>query len=135
MKLMYLIEGLDVFMEVVCTDRLMDDLKRVLFQSDSKFIVKNIKAHAFPSDKQSTENNNETDASETIWFPMSIWELDRCHHLHTTYQPDMDSRHPGFSDKAYRARREHIAQIAFTFRHGDSIPKVEYTLDEVKTWG
>jgi len=132
-SLIYFLLGLDVFMEVICTDKLMDDLKRVLFQSDSKFIVKNIKAHALSLDKQSKEINNEN--NDIIWFPMSIWDLDRCHHLHTSYQPDMDSRHPGFSDKAYRVRREHIAQIAFSFRHGDSIPKVEYTVDEVKTWG
>jgi tyrosine 3-monooxygenase len=128
-------DGLDVFMEVICTDKLMDDLKRALFQSDSKFIVKNIKAHAAGSDKQTKEGNNETGSTDIIWFPMSIWELDKCHHLHTSYQPDMDSRHPGFSDKAYRARREHIAKIAFSFRHGDPIPVVEYTPDEVKTWG
>ena len=127
--------GLDVFMELCCTDKLMDDLKRVLFQSEAKFIVKNIKAHAAASDASSTANNKERIKDEVIWFPMSIWELDRCHHLHTNYQPDMDSRHPGFTDKAYRARREHIAQIAFSFRHGDAIPKVEYTPDEVKTWG
>lgn len=133
---MILLLGLDVFMEVVCTDRLMDDLKRVLFQSDSKFIVKNIKVNtSSPSDKQSKEGKGEIATNDIIWFPMTIWELDRCHHLHTNYQPDMDSRHPGFSDKAYRARREHIAQVAFSFRHGDTIPRVEYTPDEVKTWG
>ena len=127
--------GLDVFLEVVCTDKLMDDLKSVLLQSDSKFIVKNIKAHASSSDKGSKAAAAEKEKKNVIWFPMSIWELDRCHHLHTSYQPDMDSRHPGFSDKAYRARREHIAKVAFSFRHGDCIPNVEYTLDEVKTWG
>ncbi|CAF3553613.1 unnamed protein product [Rotaria sordida] len=127
--------GLDIFMEVLCTDKLMDDLKRDLFQSDSKFIIKNIKTHAATLGKESKETNNENDTNDIIWFPMSIWDLDKCHHLHTNYQPDMDSRHPGFSDKAYRARRERIAEIAFDFRHGDVIPKVEYTLDEVKTWG
>jgi hypothetical protein len=122
-------------MEVICTDKLMDNLKRVLFQSDSKFIVKNIKVNGTSSDKQSKGVNNESNTDDIIWFPMSIWELDKCHHLHTNYQPDMDSRHPGFSDKAYRARRETIAQVAFAFRHGDIIPRVEYTVDEVKTWG
>ncbi|CAF1422968.1 unnamed protein product [Adineta steineri] len=131
-------EGLDVFMEVICTDKLMDDLKRGLLQSDSKFVLKNIKAHAssssLSSGKESKEKNTENNTSDIIWFPMSIWDLDKCHHLHTSYQPDMDSRHPGFSDKGYRARREHIAQVAFSYRHGDLIPRVEYTTDEVKTW-
>lgn len=124
-------------MDVVCTDKLMDDLKRVLFQSNSKFIVKNIKTHARSSStsgQESKETNAETATNNVIWFPMSIWELDKCHHLLTNYQPDMDSRHPGFSDKEYRARREHIARVAFSYRHGDIIPKVEYTPEEVKTW-
>ena len=127
--------GLDVFLEVACTDKLMDELKSVLLQSDSKFIVKNIKAHAASTYKESKEAAAAKEKNDQIWFPMSIWELDRCHHLHTSYQPDMDSRHPGFSDKAYRARREHIAKVAFSFRHGDCIPNVEYTPEEVKTWG
>jgi tyrosine 3-monooxygenase len=121
-------------MEVSCTDKLMDDLKRVLFLSDTKFTVKNIKAHASFAGKTSNETNNENETNNTVWFPMSIWDLDKCTHLLTHYQPDMDSRHPGFSDKAYRARREHIAEVAMNYRHGDSIPRVEYTTDEVKTW-
>lgn len=114
----------------------MDELKRVLFQADSKFTVKNIKVQAAPTDKQplSATDRPNTDKS-LIWFPTSIWELDKCHHLLTHYQPDMDSRHPGFTDKAYRARRERIAQVAFTYRCGDVIPKVEYTPEETQTWG
>ena len=119
-------------MEVKCTDKLMDNLKRDLFQSDSKLFIRNIKVH---TSKLNNEFDDENNIKNTIWFPMSIWDLDRCHHLHTNYQPDMDSRHPGFSDKEYRARREHIAQIAYNFRHGDCIPKVEYIPDEIKTWG
>ena len=125
-------------MEVICTDRLMDDLKSTLLHADSKLIVKNIKAHGIASDqllKDKVVDQEEKKKMNEIWFPMSIWDLDRCHHLHTSYQPDMDSRHPGFSDKAYRTRRERIAEVAFTFRHGDTIPYVEYTPDEVKTWG
>jgi tyrosine 3-monooxygenase len=121
-------------MEVSCTDKLMDDLKRVLFLSDTKFTVKNIKAHVSSPGKTSNETINENETNDTVWFPMSIWDLDKCTHLLTHYQPDMDSRHPGFSDKAYRARREHIAEVAMNYRHGDSIPRVEYTTDEVKTW-
>lgn len=120
-------------MEVVCTDKIMDELKRDLFQSNSKFTVKNIKVHTTDQQSSSTSDRTSTE-NGTIWFPMSIWELDKCHHLLTHYQPDMDSRHPGFTDKAYRARRERIAEVAFTFRYGDAIPRVEYTLEETKTW-
>lgn len=71
---------------------------------------------------------------ENVWIPMSIWDLDKCNHLNINYNPDMDSRHPGFSDKEYRKRREEIARIAFEYRHGDVIPRVKYSADELKTW-
>ncbi|CAF0731497.1 unnamed protein product [Brachionus calyciflorus] len=78
--------------------------------------------------------NAELKSSENISIPMTIWDLDKCNHLNIKYEPDIDSRHPGFSDMDYRKRRQEIADIAFTFKHGDRIPKVNYTSDEVKTW-
>ena len=42
--------------------------------------------------------------------------------------------HPGFSDPAYRARREAIAEVGRRHRHGDPIPDVVYTPDEDDVW-
>jgi phenylalanine-4-hydroxylase len=45
----------------------------------------------------------------------------------------LDPDHPGFRDAAYRARRNAIAHIALQHQQG-SVPPVEYTDDERRTW-
>ncbi|XP_064608527.1 tyrosine 3-monooxygenase-like [Liolophura sinensis] len=79
-----------------------------------------------------TANDEE---SKDVWFPRHIADLDKCNHLVTKFEPDLDYDHPGFADKVYRQRRQKIADIAFNYRHGQEIPRVEYVEDEIKTWG
>ncbi|XP_069760508.1 phenylalanine-4-hydroxylase isoform X6 [Narcine bancroftii] len=40
----------------------------------------------------------------------------------------------GFTDPVYRARRKEFADIAYNYRHGNDIPRVEYTEEEKNTW-
>src|SRR4030095_1307916 len=42
--------------------------------------------------------------------------------------------HPGFRDLAYRARRNHIAQLALSYQPGQPIPDAPYTDEEHSVW-
>jgi phenylalanine-4-hydroxylase len=46
----------------------------------------------------------------------------------------LDPEHPGFRDSAYRARRNHIAQIAMGYTPGQQIPDAPYTAEEHSVW-
>ena len=68
------------------------------------------------------------------WFPRHVSELDQCNHLLTKFEPELDMSHPGWSDQEYRARRKMIADVTFSYKSGDKIPRIEYTKEEIATW-
>ncbi len=67
-------------------------------------------------------------------FPRHISDLDAFSARVLECGNELAADHPGFTDAAYRARRNEITMIARSYRHGREIPRVAYTAEEVATW-
>jgi len=76
------------------------------------------------------------DEKEVHWFPRHISELDLIANRTLDAGTDLEANHPGFHDEAYRRRRATLANVALQHRTiNECIPKMEYTKEEVETWG
>jgi phenylalanine-4-hydroxylase len=75
------------------------------------------------------------DDKEVPWFPRHASELDVVANRTLDAGTDLESDHPGFLDEEYRARRGSIDAMARAYVHGDVLPAVAYSCEEVETWG
>lgn len=75
------------------------------------------------------------DEREVPWFPRHVSDLDRIATRTLDAGEDLEADHPGFHDQVYRKRRTELASVANSFAYGDEIPHIQYSPEEISTWG
>ncbi|XP_078023796.1 tryptophan 5-hydroxylase 2 isoform X1 [Epinephelus lanceolatus] len=115
----------EIYADCNCSKKEFNELLQLL-KDHVNIISFNTPAHVWSA---------EADGDEVPWFPMKIAELDQCSHRVLMYGSELDADHPGFKDEVYRQRRKYFVEVAMNYKFGQPIPRIEYTQEEVKTWG
>ncbi|KAI6230384.1 BH4-AAA-HYDROXYL-2 domain-containing protein [Aphelenchoides fujianensis] len=127
--------GIELFVEVAVGPQLSAvAVLRAL--RTAGFRVCEVSQTAIPPGADGFRDAGSEDAlSGCPWFPKAVRDLDICAKRVIMYGAGgLDADHPGFKDEEYRKRRMMFAEIALNYRHGEAIPRIEYTEREKETW-
>ena len=74
-------------------------------------------------------------SDEVPWFPRRYSDLDALSAKTLAMGEELTSDPPGANDPVYRARRMEVCTFARQYRTGLPIPRIQYTAEEIVTWG
>ncbi|XP_015595686.1 tryptophan 5-hydroxylase 1 isoform X2 [Cephus cinctus] len=126
----------EILVDVECDSKRMEQLMRMLSREVAAINLAQYEQTGNVPHAPTLSAAQSFDFSEVNmpWFPRKIADLDQAQKV-LMYGLELDADHPGFKDPIYRKRREQFADIANNYRHGQPIPRIQYTQVEIKTWG